>query len=243
MNLISEHIHLWHIALDTEISCTELFLILSIDEQQKANSFHFEKDKNNYIKSHAALRKILSKYYFINPIDICFSYTKYNKPYISDNQHNLHFNLSHSNDMAIVAIIKNHPLGVDVEYIKPVDDINDIVENFFSNQEKIKFLLLPGEKKLEAFYTIWTRKEAFVKAVGNGLSYPLDDFEVSFLENEPARILKVNDSEIEAKRWSLNGFTFQHANNCYITAIATKSRVKNIIRFYYAHKQMILHNE
>ncbi len=233
MNLINDHIHLWHIDLSATISCTELLAILAKDEQDKANAFYFAKDKNNYIRTRAALRKIISKYYSIEPGKIGFSYGKYNKPYISANPHHLHFNVSHSNNMAIVAIIKHHTIGIDLEYIKPINDLDSIVEKF-SMEEKNKFLLLPNEQKLRAFYTIWTRKEAFIKAIGRGLSTSLDTFEVSFLENEPAQILKIKNSTAESKKWVLSCFTFvDHANNEYIIAIATKSNVKNIIKFYY----------
>jgi 4'-phosphopantetheinyl transferase len=141
--------------------------------------------------------------------------------------------MSHSNDMAILAITKNHTVGVDIECIKPINDTISIVQQYFSSKEKAEFLTVPAEQKLEAFYAIWTRKEAFIKAIGDGLSYPLDIFDVSFFPRDPIKILAISNSTIEASKWSLNGFTFNHANNSYITAIITKSVPKKIICFYY----------
>lgn len=233
MNLIANNIHIWYIPLNIETPFSHVFSILSTDEQEKANNFYFEKHKKHYVYRRFALRKILSKYYNIDPKTISFSYNDYQKPYIEDNIHLLQFNMSASNIMAMLAITKNDLLGIDIECIKPIDDIINIAKQFFSSKEISNFLLIPEYKKLEAFYTIWTRKEAFIKAIGDGLSYPINNFDVSFLPRDPIKIFKINNSTSEATKWSLTSFDFNYLNNLYITAIIIKSTPKNIIPFYY----------
>jgi 4'-phosphopantetheinyl transferase len=136
--------------------------------------------------------------------------------------------------MAILAITKKHPIGVDLECIKPIEDITDIARQFFSPQEHSKFILVPEDQKIETFYTIWTRKEAFIKAIGEGLSYPLNTFDVAFLSNDPVKILQINNSTIDTAKWSLHSLTFNYLNNLYIIAIITNSPPKNMIYFNYS---------
>ncbi len=233
MHLTKQQIHLWYISLDIKVSPSSLFSILSIDEQQKANNFYFEQHKTSYILRKIALRQILSKYCMITSNAINFKYTYYQKPYFEINPFNLQFNMSHSHNMAILAITKIHPIGADLEYLKPIEDVTDLALQFFSPQEFSKFALVPTNQKVKAFYTIWTRKEAFVKAIGKGLSYSLNTFDVAFLPNDPVNILKINNSTVEAAKWSLNSSTFNYVNHMYMAAIITKSKPKQIISFHY----------
>ena len=137
--------------------------------------------------------------------------------------------------MAILAITKNHSIGVDLECIKPIENVTNIAKQFFSPNEQYEFLSVPTHQKLEAFYTAWTRKEAFIKAIGYGLSYPLELFDVTFLPTDPIKILKINNSTTEAAKWSLTSFNVNYSNNLYITAVTTKSKPKNIAIFSQTH--------
>ena len=229
-----EEIHLWYIPLDFSDAKEELD-ILSVAEQQSASKFYFSKDRKNYRSRHIALRKILSKYCKVNAKEINFAITNYQKPYLQDNIHGLQFNMSSSNNLAILAITKKHAIGVDIEHIKLIDYFEDIVERFFTSTEKTKFFHLPENQKLEAFYSIWTKKEAFVKAVGNGLSYPLDLFEVSFTKNERPQIIQVNNSVTKAKKWTVKAGLFTVLNEHYITAVVTKSIPKKITHLDYPY--------
>jgi len=169
----------------------------------------------------------------IKPNAISFKYTYYQKPYLDINPFNLQFNMSHSHNMAILAITKAYPIGADLECLKPIENVTDIARQFFSPQEYSKFILVPEDQKIETFYTIWTRKEAFIKAIGEGLSYPLNIFDVAFLPNDPIKILKINNSIIEAAKWSLHNLTFNYLNNLYIIAIITNNHTKDIISFHF----------
>lgn len=233
MNLIKKQIHLWYISINTTVSLSSLFSILSLDEQQKANDFYFNKHKASYILRKSALRLILSQYCMISPNAINFKYNYYQKPYLKINPFNLQFNMSHSHEMAILAITKKHPIGVDLECIKPMENVTDIAHQFFSPQEYSKFTLVPTNQKIKTFYTIWTRKEAFIKAIGKGLSYPLNTFEVAFLPTDPIKILKINNSTTDASKWSLNSYIFNYKHHRYLIAIVTKSKPKQLISFRY----------
>jgi len=217
MNLTARQLHLWYIPLHIEVPLSLAFSTLSIDERQRAESFKFKKNQRDYILRRFLLRKILSLYSMTEPKAIRFIYNQYQKPYLAKNEHHLQFNMSHSHDVAILGIIKNHTIGVDIESLKPMDDIANIAQEFFSPKEIPDFLLLSECDRLEFFYTTWTRKEAFVKAIGQGLSYQPNIFDVSL-----------------AFQWSLNEFIVNHESTRYAIAIATKGLPPKIISFYYS---------
>lgn len=217
MNLTARQLHLWYIPLHIEVPLSLAFATLSIDEQQRAESFKFKKNQRDYILRRFLLRKILSLYSMIEPQAIHFIYNEYQKPYLEKNEHHLQFNMSHSHDVAILGIMKNHTIGVDIECLKPMHDIVNIAQEFFSPKEIADFLLLSECDRLEFFYTTWTKKEAFVKAIGEGLSYQPNLVDVSM-----------------ALEWSLNGFILKHKNDRYAIAIATKGESPKIFSFYYS---------
>ena len=232
--LTTNLIHLWYISLDIEIKLEKLVPFLSANELQKANSFLFEHLRYAYILRRGALRHILSQYCNIEPQSINFNYNNYQKPYLEPNNYNLQFNMSNSNKMAVLAITQKDLIGVDIEYLKPIDDIINIAHNFFSETEFKTLAEVPITQQLKAFYTIWTRKEALVKASGEGLSaYPVDTFNVAFLPTEPIKLIDINNSTHEADKWSLNGFTFEHSGGSYIAATVTKNTPKQMLSFYY----------
>jgi 4'-phosphopantetheinyl transferase len=237
MNLTTENIHLWFIPLGMEVNLDKLFFLLSTDELQKANQYKFINLKLAYVLRRSALRRILSLYCKVDPRFIKFNYTKFQKPFIEDNFLNLEFNLSNSHQMAILAVSKQSLIGVDLEYVKPIDNIIDIAKNYFSKIEFKKFAHILPEQRLRAFYVIWTRKEAFVKAIGEGLSYPLSSFDVTFLMTEPIKVIKVGGSVMEANKWTLNGFDFNYLNCSYIVGLLTKGSPKSIIYFKYKHEE------
>jgi 4'-phosphopantetheinyl transferase len=115
----------------------------------------------------------------------------------------IHFNLSHSRHLALYAVACNRRVGIDLEYVRPIPEISDVVEHFFSAQERAEFRALAAHKQLGAFYRWWTRKEAYLKARGPGLALPLDRFDVSIAPEEPAQLLAVSGDGQEASRWSL----------------------------------------
>ena len=199
-------IHVWRVSLAQTASCLQsLQQTLSTDEQTKAERFHFPKDRSQFIVSRGALRAILSRYLTINPSLLRFDYNPYGKPFVTSAQggNTLRFNLSHSRGMALIAITKNREIGVDIEGINPNFSCLEIAERFFSPLENSVLRSLPEHLQPTAFFTCWTRKEAYIKAVGKGLSIPLNGFDVTLAPGEPAALLNVEQNPEEASRWSL----------------------------------------
>ena len=199
-------IHVWRVSLAQTPSCLQsLQQTFSTDERTKAEAFRFPKDRSQFIVSRGALRAILSRYLNLNPRILCFDYNPYGKPSLIAAQGGniLRFNLSHSRGMALIAITKNRDIGVDIEGINPNFPCLEIAEKFFSPLENSVLRSLPDHLQPTAFFTCWTRKEAYIKAVGKGLSIPLNGFDVSLAPGEPAALLNVEENPEEASRWSL----------------------------------------
>jgi 4'-phosphopantetheinyl transferase len=204
--LSSDEVHVWRAFFDQETShINELAWTLSEDERLKAKRFYFQKDQRRFVITHGILRKMLGQYLNIEPNRLKFSYGSHGKPTLNGipDGHSLCFNMSHSNGLALFAFAWNRKVGVDVEYVRSMPDIEEIAERFFSPRENAVFRTVPAGKKLEAFFNCWTRKEAFLKANGDGLSRSLDSFEVSLAPGKPARLLSVEGDLQEASRWSL----------------------------------------
>jgi len=208
--LSSDDVHVWRASLDESPSkVQQLAQILSPDEQARAARFYFEQHRKRFIVARGLLRTILSYYLKIQPIAIDFTYSKYGKPELAtaSNIGKLEFNVSHSQDLALYAVTRDRQIGIDLEQIRPVADAQQIVERFFSEQEKIAFQSLPAEQKQAAFFNAWTRKEAYLKACGDGLNRPLNQVEVSMTPGESATLIKVEGSLAAANHWCLQALT------------------------------------
>lgn len=202
LSFSKNYVQVWSIRLDqpTEITLT-LRQMLNCDERERADRFYFEKDRNRFTVARATLRKLLGKCLEKEPREINFSYEKKGKPFLENN--NLQFNLSHSQDLALCAITYERNLGVDIEYLRLMKDAEQIAERFFSPRESALFCSLPKAEQQMAFFRCWTRKEAYIKATGDGLSYGLDNFDVTFTPDKEVKLLKVLSDPKEAQRWSL----------------------------------------
>lgn len=199
-------IHVWRVSLAQTASCLQsLQQTLSTDERTKADRFRFAKDRSQFIVSRGALRAILSRYLNISSHILRFDYNPYGKPslIVAQGGNTLRFNVSHSRGMALIAITKNLDIGVDIEGINPNFSCLEIAEKFFSPLENSVLRSLPEHLQATAFFTCWTRKEAYIKAVGKGLSIPLNQFDVSLAPGEPAALLNVEENPEEASKWSL----------------------------------------
>ena len=146
--------------------------ILPVDEVTRAEKFLFLKDQQRFIICHGILRQILSRYIRVQPYHILFDYNQNGKPSVipKQNPENYRFNLSHSGDMVLVGITQGAEIGVDIEEMKPIDIMDDILLKNGTNGEVKKYHAIPKMKKKEYFYKWFTRKEAYVKATGEGLS-------------------------------------------------------------------------
>jgi 4'-phosphopantetheinyl transferase len=180
ITLADQEVHVWNFNLDKIIVIKDKFVhILSNDELHRAEKFHFERDRNWYICSRGLLRILLGIYTDIPSTQINFTFNDYGKPsLLSDQNNDLHFNLSHSKNFMSVGFTKHALIGVDVELVKPFKDHLEIAKRFFSANEVEQLLSFPSEKLLNVFYSCWTAKESVIKLSGEGLSYPLKDFDV-----------------------------------------------------------------
>ena len=198
--------HVWRAQLELPLSQVQrLRGILTDDELDRANRFSFEIDRQRFIAARGTLRSILSRYITIYPGHLRFQYNQYGKPFLAPecSTHQLNFNLSHSGSMALYAITRNREIGVDIERVRSDFEYEEIAERFFSANDVAILHTIPTEKKLEAFYNCWTRKEAYIKAHGKGLSLPLDSFDVSIAPWEPPMLLMTKDEAQERSLWTL----------------------------------------
>ena len=226
MGLAAGEVHIWSASLDQPTS--EYHQLLSVDERARAERFYFEEDSRGFILRRGMLRTLIGYYLDIEPERVQFQYGTNEKPGIPDtlNSRNLHFSLSHSNGLALYAFSHDHEIGVDIEYIRDISKMEQIAERFFSLSENTVFQALPESMKREAFFNCWTRKEAFIKAIGQGLSYPLDKFDVSLVPDEPARLLSIGDDSIDESQWFICDLNI---NTGYKAALAKENKCCSII--------------
>jgi len=200
----NDQVHIWRASLNLPTErLNSLQQLLSPDERQRAERFVLPKDRDAFTAARGILRLILSRYLKRLPEELCFCYGPYGKPSL-DSQFNfeqLCFNLSHSHQLALYAIVKNQEVGVDLEQVHPLD-YTAIARRFFSPQESAALVALPEGDHAQAFFNCWTRKEAYVKAQGRGLTLPLNEFEVS-LAPGAAALLSVNEDSQAGTGWTL----------------------------------------
>lgn len=220
--LLSGDIHVWRASLDQPAACVQrLVQTLSANERLRAESFHFERDKLRFIASRGILRMILSRYLGIEPGQLRFDYSLYGKPSLAKMPKGgkICFNLSHSHELVLYAMAHKQEMGVDLEYIRPIAEASQIVEQFFSARERAVFRALPISQKQEAFLNCWTRKEAYLKANGCGLDWPLGEVEVSLTPGKPPKLLSIAGDCQEASRWFIQALTPAPG---YVAALAVK---------------------
>lgn len=205
LELPRDQVHVWHADLDAFASreCPRAFL--SHGERERAARFRFERDRGRFIAGRQILRQLVSTYLDLNPAEVSFRYSVHGKPELDDLQirPRLAFNISHSGPVALFAFVWERKVGVDVEQVRADIQVCGLAEHFFSLREQVSLKELPTHMRQEAFFACWTRKEAFVKAKGEGLSLPLDQFDVSLVPGRPAEILATYPDAEERQRWSM----------------------------------------
>jgi 4'-phosphopantetheinyl transferase len=204
--LAGSDIHIWCASLSCSPDELSYFTsLLSADEKARAKRFYFERDRHHFIVGRGLLRCILGSYLEKESAQIEFDYGKYGKPSLTHDKA-LEFNLSHSKDLAVCAFGLNHAIGIDVEYLHPMSDMNNFAEQYFSPRESAYINSLPAEQKESAFFKLWTCKEAFLKANGSGLTMPLNEVEI-FLESGVNAVLSsISGDKVEAMKWRLETF-------------------------------------
>ena len=198
-----DDVHIWRIVLDhSNVECERA--LLSGDELARADRFVQARDRVRFTAGRAALRGVLAGYLGTAPDQLGFSYAAAGKPSLGGQWagSRIQFNLSHSQGLGLLAVSRGRSLGIDMEWMNPETPVMEICDRFFSECEIATLRGLPDEQKMAGFFQCWTRKEAFIKALGGGLSIPLDSFDVSF-GSEPAALKAVRSKIAEGSRWKL----------------------------------------
>jgi 4'-phosphopantetheinyl transferase len=178
-------VHIWRACLDQSLEQIQHYSsVLSADEQQRAERFRFERDRHRFIASRGILRSILSNYLNLPPAQIQFSYGDRGKPFLRVPVADLSFNLSHSQDWFVCAVIKGCQVGIDVEFSRPLSDLEQLTRRFFAPQEHQAIMALPPEEQATVFLHYWTAKEALLKAIGEGL-VDLSSLELAIADGSP----------------------------------------------------------
>ena len=205
LKLGDNQVDVWHIEVAGRFEIQRFRESLSPDEIERADRFYFAKHRRRFTVMRAAMREILGRYTGLRPQDVAFSYGPKGKPELSgkNGQAGIRFNLSHAEETGLLAVSQGLTVGIDVELIKPDFAGQEIAEHYFAAGEVRHLLSLPLEERADAFFSCWTRKEAYIKALGEGLSVPLDGFEVAFGPGRQAALLAVQVDPRELTRWTM----------------------------------------
>jgi 4'-phosphopantetheinyl transferase len=221
--LPAEAVHLWQRELHESASdleaCREL---LSAEERDKAMRYRIERPRSDYILTRGTLRFLLAQYLHLTPAEISFGYTQYGKPFLTP-ESDLRFNVSHSHGLALMGFVRQREIGVDVEQVRAQSDAKTLAERFFSVREREYLRDLSGDELHAAFFRCWTRKEAYIKAKGEGLSLPLHQFDVSIDPDPKQALLATRPDHSEANRWSILNVS---AKSGYAAAFAVEKKVE-----------------
>lgn len=226
LSLESGAVHVWRVSLDQPDERLDRFRrTLEPDELNRASRFHFDKHRRHFIVARGFLRSIVGRYLEMQPEALRFSYGPYGKPALAS-EHVLRFNLSHSHEVALLAVALDAELGVDVEHIRADFASEEIAQRFFSRAEVEVFNSLPKDEQVAAFFRCWTRKEAYIKAIGKGLSQALDGFDVTLAPDAAPALLRAEGDD--ASRWLLTDLS---AGAGYAAALAIEAPITTICCF------------
>jgi 4'-phosphopantetheinyl transferase len=224
--LPDDEVQLWRVDLEaTGADESRWRQVLSSDELARASRFHFARDRQRFVAARALLRRILASYLATDPNSLAFCYSKKEKPSLAlgpaHMESGVSFNVSHSGEIALFAFSRRREVGVDVEQVRRDADLEAIARRFFSAREQSQLAALPTEEKVDAFFRCWTRKEAYIKATGDGLSLPLSQFDVSLAAGEKSALLATRPDGSEAGRWLLQEVP---AGPGYIAALCVRGQ-------------------
>jgi 4'-phosphopantetheinyl transferase len=224
LTLPDDEVHLWRIDLAAVGPAEKRWQkILSPDERARAARFHFERDRQHFTATRALLRTLLASYVGSEPADLVFRYSDKEKPSLQPQPSHgpMEFNVSHSGTAALLAFARERTLGVDIEIIRDDFDPAALAHRFFSKHEQSQLAALDPSEKYSGFFRCWTRKEAYIKAVGTGLSLPLDQFDVSLRPGDEHALLATRPEASEAATWSLRELP---VGDEYIAALCVRGR-------------------
>ena len=216
-------IHVWSASLVTdEVTLRSLEATLVDEERERARRFIFERDRDRYVAARGILRDLLGQYLRCAPQSVEFVYGPHGKPALAGAalRPAICFNLSHSHGLAVVAIGREQEVGIDVELIRAEFASEAIAKRYFSAKEIDELSRLPAELRTEGFFLCWTRKEAYIKAKGDGLRIPLDSFDVSLTPGKQATL-----SSVDKSHWSIESFVpCLVSDSRYVAAIVAQGK-------------------
>lgn len=201
-------------------------------ERARADRFHFEVHRDRYVAAHGQLRGLLGRYAGVPPEELRFEQEERGKPRLAAaftsgmQSGDLFFNLSHSADEGLLAITRVAPLGADIEVQRDLADLETLATSHFTRSEMDELHSLPQARRHDGFFAAWTRKEAYVKALGAGLSVPLDGFEVTLHPDHPAGMRSIDGSEDKARAWTLWAGRPTHASWAAVAVRAPSTPVR-----------------
>jgi 4'-phosphopantetheinyl transferase len=213
----------WVIALPSDTDCIgSLLQVLDAEERTRGEEFHRASDRAKYVSAHAALRIVLAHYAGCDPHDLCFHPGEYGKPAIDRSRElpDIRFNLSHSGDLAAIAVTEALEVGIDIERIEPARANTAVAKRFFSDREVSDLMKLREEERTLGFFNCWTRKEAYIKARGEGLSLPLDCFAVSLAPGSPPELLASRTDPLDVDQWQ---FCDVPVDEGYVASLVVRS--------------------
>jgi 4'-phosphopantetheinyl transferase len=216
-HLARDVVHIWCLPLDLPQQEQERCLsLLAPDEKTRAEKFYFEKARDHFIAGRGLLRTLLGGYLKMEPAHLQLGYEPQGKPVLQGNLQNLpiQFNISHSEGLGVFALSLDHRVGVDIECVRPMADLDDLAQHFFTAKESALISSLSGNRKQELFYKIWTCKEAYLKAVGAGLFIPLDQIEVKF--EADGSVCLISHDGMEMNDWQSHLFSPQVNYQCAV---------------------------
>jgi 4'-phosphopantetheinyl transferase len=223
LTLSPDYVDIWKCCVElTDDQIGELLSLLSTEEKARAQRLKIAEKKNQFIITRGRLRQILGKYLNSDPRAFKFDYATHGKPYLEERWqgHEISFNVTHSHNYILIAMSLDHQLGIDIEKIRHDRDHTALARRFFSKREQAELTTLSEEVKIRAFYSCWARKEAFVKAVGDGITYGLDTFDVSVYPDVGKPSLNIHTSIADDKTWSIINIPMDED---YMAALAVTS--------------------
>ena len=223
LSLQAGQVDVWRICLEQDGEILDRFRrTLSPEELDRAGRFRFERLQRHFVLSRGFLRYVLGRYLAVEPSSLRFAYNDYGKPSLAGEE-SLQFNMSHSHEIGLVAVTRGVAVGVDVEHIRADFASEDIATRFFSALEVETFSSLPSEERVAAFFRCWSRKEAYIKAIGKGLSQPLDGFDVTLAPFDPAKLLRAGEED--KLQWTLSDLD---VGTDYASALAVEGTISEL---------------
>lgn len=226
-------IDIWRISLALpEPELASFSDLLTSDETARAQRFQGRHKYREYIICRGLLRKVLGLALNCDPRDVEIRYTDQDKPYLAApaDHGNLQFNVSHSHEQALIALTKDQPIGIDIEHLRTNLEFNKMASRFFSSKEADDLNTYTDVGIPHAFFACWTRKEAFVKALGEGIAFGLSEFSVSVDPYQHEVDLQTHWDETYAKNWSIRNI---ESGPGYVAALAVAGKIKRLRYWYY----------